>query len=193
MAAPTTGKEWRAKTRPVLTLPSGNRVRVKRPDILKMAGDKQLPDVITNMVMAGVMGVKPSLPDFTQPENMATLNDTLDVMCRACFVEPRIVDNPQTDDEIALSDVDLQDKIHVFGWAFGAEGEQVATFRPGQVGDMGTVPASQPVSPDPGATVGSAEQVDFLDAEPLRAGVRQLGRRRTQQDTQEVGETAQNA
>ncbi|MCZ2077911.1 MAG: hypothetical protein LC130_23270 [Bryobacterales bacterium] len=165
-------------------------MRVKRPDILRMAGEKQLPDVITNMVMAGVMGAKPSLPDFTQPENMTILRDTLDVICRACFIEPHIVDDPQANDEIALTDVDLQDKIHVFGWAFGTEGEQAASFRPGQVGDLGVVPTGQPVPSDARPVVADQEYMDRVAAKPGRKGVRELGGERTRQDAQENGEAA---
>lgn len=44
---------------------------------------------------------------------LENLERVCDIVCRAAFVNPRIVDDPQGDNEIGIDDIDLPDKIHV--------------------------------------------------------------------------------
>lgn len=140
----TSGSVWRAGE-PV-KLPSGNVARLVKPEILSLAADPDAPDLLIGLVMDGLKKKKsPAIPEIT-PKNLPDLMKMFNSICRACFRQPRIVEDPKTDDEISIRDVSDFDKIYVFGWAFGMEGEIARSFRPQPGGDVGTVPGGDEIS-----------------------------------------------
>lgn len=119
---PTGGKEWRAPREEgyVKQLPSGNvaRLRPVTPDQLLTTGE--VPDILTplvvRMLFEGADGSE--LTQLTDPqklvENAGATVVLFNTICRLAFVEPRIVANPQGDDEISIDDVPLLDRSFVF-------------------------------------------------------------------------------
>lgn len=122
---PTRGTDWRRPREEgfTLELPSGNvaRIRPVALDVLLRNGD--VPDLLTPWVAKTIYeGVDTDELDkllsvdtlVEQSEGMLAL---IDAICAAAFVEPRIVEDPQADDEIAIADVELQDRGAVFSLA----------------------------------------------------------------------------
>lgn len=119
---PTSGAAWRQPRTEGYTkeLPSGAvaRLRPVSPDQLIAAGE--VPDILTPLVLKmlfqGSDGSE--LSQLTQPEQVLShAGETvklINAICRLAFVQPRIVDDPQTDDEISIDDVAIIDRSFVF-------------------------------------------------------------------------------
>lgn len=144
----TSGKQWRTGT-PV-QLPSGNVAALRRPSVLTMVSGDDAPEFLKHIVADNINGRKPSGTTFEiTPENLPGLNQTLEKVTRACFANPRIVDDPQGEDEISLADVSDGDRIAVFQWLIGDALETAQSFPAQQVGDVGAVPDGDGVQPAP--------------------------------------------
>jgi hypothetical protein len=66
----------------------------------------------------------------------------INAVCRAAFVQPRIVDEPATDDEITIDDVTIIDRYFVFQLAT-QPAEVLRTFMFPAAGAVATVPDSE--------------------------------------------------
>lgn len=135
----TSGREWRSRDEAVeFTLPSGKVALLKKPDVLEILADPDIPDLLTNKVMEGMTGEKPKAE--IQREDIPRLLKTLNKMCVACFVSPRVVETAQADDEIEVRHIDFQDKLAVFNFAFGQEGVLAQSFRHQPLADVPDLP-----------------------------------------------------
>ena len=122
---PTRGVEWRKPREEgfTLALPSGNvaRIRPVALDVLLRQG--KVPDLLTPWVAKTIYdGVDTDeLEKMLSVENLVEQSDEMlsliDAICTAAFVEPRIVEDPEAEDEIAIADVDLADRGTVFSLA----------------------------------------------------------------------------
>lgn len=125
----TSGKDWRsASDAQEITLPSGKVALLKKPDVLELIADQDMPDLITNQLMSNLTGA-PAAKVEVKREDMPKMLNILNKMCKACFVEPRIVDNAAAEDEIELRHIDFNDKVAVLEFAFGQEGLKAQSFR----------------------------------------------------------------
>lgn len=158
----TTGREWRQGY--VRTLPSGKTVRLRKPSLLGLTSHGQAPDLLTGIIIAGIQG-KPTnsvaMEDIT-PETLESFVKALNTICQGCFLEPRIVERAQAEDEIEVGDIEDNDKMAVLMWALGKEGALGSSFLAGSTAGAGTAPGSGSVpaatQPDPGP----AERLDSL-------------------------------
>lgn len=119
---PTSGAAWRQPRTEGYTkeLPSGSfaRLRPVSPDQLITTGE--VPDILTPLVLKmlfqGSDGSE--LAQLTQSgELLSHAGETvklINAICRLAFVQPRIVDDPQSDDEISIDDVAIIDRSFVF-------------------------------------------------------------------------------
>lgn len=111
---PTSGKEMRARHRVTLPLPySGDVVTVRAigPDAILRLG--RLPDALTPVIAELMEGKEDQLKAVLKPQTLEDAQrqlELIDVVCRCAMVEPRIVDDPQKDDEIGIDDLDWRDK-----------------------------------------------------------------------------------
>ncbi len=112
----TVGVHWRTKQREgvVVELPSGMiaRVRGVQPDMVIRMG--RLPDGLTPLI-AKLMENRRADPDAEDllPKTLEELSQQLEFMravCECALLEPRIVVDPQADDEIAYDDLEWADK-----------------------------------------------------------------------------------
>lgn len=129
---PTRGIDWRKPREEgyLLALPSGEsllpsgnfaRIRPVALDVLLRQGT--IPDLLTpfvaKMIYEGVDTKE--LDALLSVEKLAEQSDEMlaliDAICIAAFLEPRIVADPQADDEIAIEDVELADRGTVFSLA----------------------------------------------------------------------------
>ena len=133
-AQPTAGTVWRKKAREgaLIDLPSGNTARVRNVPISLFF--TQAP-AITNSLM-GVVGEFINKKEGEKAEDAITnlINtkakeffEFVDIVCRLAFVSPRIVDTPQGEDEIAVTDLEDADKMAVIQ-LLGMPAEQLEPF-----------------------------------------------------------------
>lgn len=148
---PTSGAAWRQPRTEGYTkeLPSGAvaRLRPVSPDQLIAGGE--VPDILTPLVLKmlfqGSDGSE--LSRLTQPEQVLVhAGETvklINAICRLAFVQPRIVDDPQSDDEISIDDVAIIDRSFVFQLAT-QPAEVLRDFRLSPtITDVATVPDEQ--------------------------------------------------
>jgi hypothetical protein len=151
----TSGKQWRSAGVP-RQLPSGKVALLRRPSVFTMLSDEDAPDFLKQIVIDNIQGHKSSNgKEFKiTTENLPQLTRMLERVCRACFANPRIVDAPETDDEIAITDVEDTDKMEVLTWWIGGRLGAAQTFPAQQMGDVGAVANGDSVQPAPLANGG---------------------------------------
>lgn len=137
-----TGRQWREKVEAGvwITLPSGLDVRVGSvgPDVILRTG--QVPDSLTPLLADMINGrpVEPPVPK-TQAELLEQM-DFMNAVATSALLEPRIVDDPQAEDEIALRHLDIGDRAFLVG-LLGATLKQLETFRDEQARGLEVVAA----------------------------------------------------
>jgi hypothetical protein len=122
---PTKGSDWRKPREEgfVLALPSGNAARIRPVALDVLLRNGEIPDLLTpfvaQMVYSGVD--TDELDKLLSPEKLTEQSgemlELIDAVVTAAFVEPRIVADPQADDEISIADVELADRGTVFSLA----------------------------------------------------------------------------
>lgn len=141
---PTSGREWRKPREEgyVITLPSsGYSVRLRPVPLPTLVVQGKIPDTISPLAAEALWGADED--DKRDAKELLTATMELyDFVCRAAFVEPKIVDEPQGDDEISIDDVDFYDKQAVFNAAL-APGAALRNFRDQQGRNVGAVHAGK--------------------------------------------------
>lgn len=106
-------------------------VRLQQPDLVQLFSEGDAPDLLSNIALghlngggveAGVQITKDNLPDLLQ---------TLNLICRASFVEPKIGNDKG---QLPLERIPFNDRMFVFQWALGAEYQPTKNF-PEQTGE----------------------------------------------------------
>lgn len=113
---PTSGAVWRRPRMEgvVIPLPSGNICRIRPVALDVMITSGKLPDLLTPLA-AKTLWTELDTDQIGDVAEMATgMAELFGTVCRAAFIEPRIVDSPEADDEISLEDIDFADKAAVF-------------------------------------------------------------------------------
>jgi hypothetical protein len=107
----------------VVTLPSGLEVEARKPDVLRLiveTPDENVPTYLIEKFSAGqTAGVEEAdtMPPVMNKDELRKMSLFMDIVVKAAIVWPVIVDHPQAEDEIAISDLDMADRQHVFMWA----------------------------------------------------------------------------
>lgn len=133
----TSGTEWRKNREQgeLIQLPFCGRfvrLRTVRPDTLVRLG--KIPNVLTTLVLNMIYDrgeedqFEKFLTNVESREEALEMLESLRVVCTASMVSPKIVDNPQADDEISIDDLDLGDRSYIFRLAF-VPAEALSTFR----------------------------------------------------------------
>ena len=134
----TAGSAWREPRQQGIPveLPSGNIARIRPVEPQALLKQGEIIDILTPLVakmlfqgadataetIAQVLGE--AVTTDADGDNTAQLKEAAgkladlervcDIVCKAAFVDPRVVDDPQADNEIGPDDIELADKIHVF-------------------------------------------------------------------------------
>jgi hypothetical protein len=118
-------------------------VLLRRPDVIDLiASDGNVPDLLSDLVMRGVNGGEQVELGITK-ENLPDIGKTLDIVAKACFVQPKLWDNAEADGEhIPVKWLTFQDKSFVFAWALGGEYQSAKSFRDEPDAGMDAVPSS---------------------------------------------------
>lgn len=136
----TSGKAWRSKARAshLVELPSGFIARLRPVSIDTMLLSGELPDVLSTLA-AQTLFSDVNFDDIADEGNTSKgYVDLINKVVPAAFTDPRVVDNPQGDNEIALSDIEWGDKVIVFQLAL-LPTDALSTFREEQERDVETV------------------------------------------------------
>ena len=160
----TSGKEWR-KLRAEgveVQLTSGMVVRVKSIGYAAVLKSGYVPDYLTATVIDAVEGKKFTFPEAETPEQVLQRADFIAALCKLMLVSPRIVDDPQADDEIGMDDLEESDRFCLLAM-WGSPTAWLRNFRFGQATDVARLLAQQsspavaePVpSPETGTSTGS--------------------------------------
>lgn len=133
----TSGAQWRKRTRGgvVLTLPSGNvaRVRSVSPDTVLRLG--KIPDALTPIVADLMTGRIDETKGPSTYEELMGYTEFTNSVIAAALLEPRVVDDPQAEDEIAIDDIEWVDKEFLVA-LFGRTTQFLESFRQKQIGHV---------------------------------------------------------
>lgn len=112
----TQGAQWRKEMQEgvEMALPSGFKARIRGVNLSTFIEIGNIPDLLTPLVVEMVNGK-------VDPQNMTIEDyrkyvDIYDAFCETCFVSPRVVDDPQAEDEIGLEHICDEDKMFVFAF-----------------------------------------------------------------------------
>lgn len=109
-------KEWREQQRAIRTeglpleLPSGLTVYVRNTTLAAVLTADGVPDSLTPIVAKLLSGGVEDI-EKTGLEKILLADSVMsETVCRLTIISPRIVKNPQADDEIAIEDLDSEDR-----------------------------------------------------------------------------------
>lgn len=146
MAQPTSGKQWRAPREQgeLVRLGSGYVARLRPVDVGALLASGTMPDILTPLAARIVYEGADAQEqiDAALLQQSVEMLEMFNVVCKAAFLEPRIVDNPQADDEISIEDLSYVDRAQVFNVCI-QPAEVLRTFRLQQESDVATVPDGQ--------------------------------------------------
>lgn len=136
----SSGRAWREKVREgvVLQLPSGfvARVRGIQPDTLVRLG--RIPDALTPVIASIMDGSAENTGDLSSMDDLRNYAELVNAICISAMVDPRVVDDPQADDEIDIDTLEWADKVFLAS-IVGATTKQLELFRREQTGDVDAV------------------------------------------------------
>jgi hypothetical protein len=119
----------------VVTLaPTGRVVRMRTVKPRHMLQLGEIPDILAELVIKVLYGqmTPEEYRDFfalsERKEHALALTESLRVVCTAALIEPRIVENPQADDEIGIDDLEDGEQRIVFDLAL-LEASALSRFR----------------------------------------------------------------
>jgi hypothetical protein len=141
----TSGKQWRKRREEGVEIkfPTTNNIARIRPlDVDFFIKQGRIHNLLESAVFENLTGKE--ITAYTEDEITAftTTLDFLDEVARACFVSPKIVDEPTADDEISVKDVTLDEKYFLFGLLV-RPAQALDSFRPEQTGDVASVAAAK--------------------------------------------------
>ena len=134
----------------VTPFPSGNNYRVRTVGAAHLLRRGNLPNILLSYVIDAIYnGVTDEKMDVfmalqEREEHARDFLKSLQIICEEIFMEPRVVENPQADNEISIDDIALVDQ----GWAFKlafAPAEALRPFRPEPQADVVSIPESENV------------------------------------------------
>lgn len=115
----TSGAEWRRlrEEGQHVTLPSGNVARLRPVSFEELLRAGRIPNPLLSTLrrMMGLDRIEQNAPrDLAkETEDMILL---MEIVCKSAMLEPRIVDDPTEDDEIAFFDLTSADRDYVMDW-----------------------------------------------------------------------------
>ena len=115
-----------------LQLPSGFVFTVRRPNIKSYAVSGRLPEnLLQKMIEAEKRGATAAVSDDLSTDETVELLAFQALLVKKACVVPRIVDDPQTPEEIRFEDLDDDDFLYLSQWCNtgSVEGENFDKFR----------------------------------------------------------------
>lgn len=148
VAIPTAASSW-IRAGEVVELPSGNFARLQRLNLLELIREGQIPDPLAGK-LESIISKKQSLEktakDVSKNINIEEMEQVLSLVAKNAFLEPKIVDDPQNDNEISIKNVSVDDQSYVFHYANGGLAD-IERFRNQQARALQTLLDGDKVSP----------------------------------------------
>lgn len=130
MANVTSIADWRKKNEVVqrdqptvpLLLPSGVTIEACRPPLDEWIASGRLPDSLVRTYLAAHPGPETEHAPAVEEVDQATALESITAMRRlvcATVVNPRVAENPETEDVMALADMPTKDFFFIYQWALG--------------------------------------------------------------------------
>lgn len=122
MTQVTSGRDWRQPKTAIVLLPSGNYAEVRNVkigDVVALLGN--VPDTLTPVAQKALFDIldngltQEKMEQMSPIDLMQASGRLFDVIAKLAFVNPKVVDDPANDNEIAVSDIDDVDKEWVMG------------------------------------------------------------------------------
>jgi hypothetical protein len=136
---PTSGVEWR-KTREkgvAVKLPSGFTACLRPISFETILLVENVPEPILKAIAEVTLGKKDDF-ELDGIEDARNAYIFSRIVCRTCFVSPKIVDNPTADDEISADDLDVGD-INFVTRLLYEPALKLSIFHPSESEEMETV------------------------------------------------------
>ena len=138
--APSAASAFKKRSGGLLTLPSGETVKVKNPGgIRAFISAGMIPNSLMSLVESSLAGKPIDIKDALAPDgeintdmvtDMMALNDRITM---ACVVEPKVYPVPEDeedrqDDRLYVDELEDDDKMFIFQWATGGT-KDISQFR----------------------------------------------------------------
>lgn len=134
----TSGSDWRKPREEgfIKTLPSGKSARLRPVDMGVLLASGEVPNLLTPLAVGRIMGEEeleePVDENEALREHTTEMVELMNLVCKASFLEPRIVEEPTEDNEISIEDLEFSDRSFV--WSLATQGaEMLRKFRLGEV------------------------------------------------------------
>lgn len=151
-------RRMREQGETVTIAPTGRRVRMRTVKPATLLREGHIPDMLAELVI-GILYGKITEEQYQaffslneRKEHALELAESLRVVCAAALLEPRVVEDPQADDEIHIDDLEQGEQRFIFDLAF-LEASGLRRFRHLQETDV------EPVAQEPEPEL-PAEPVD---------------------------------
>lgn len=148
---PTPASAWK-KTGDVLTLPSGNTLRVTNPGIMGLAHKGLVPNSLMTVIMDAVQKGKEPKPEEIMSENLdiAEMFGMMDNAIIEMAQEPKVLPLPEEGEprdpaSLYIDEISDEDKTFLWQWATGGTAD-VEQFRRESTRDMGALLGQQAVA-----------------------------------------------
>ena len=141
---PTTGLAWRKPRQEgyTIVLASGNSATLRPVALDLLITSGKLPDLLTP-IAAKTLWVETAPSTLADQAELAKgFADLINLIVPLAMLSPRVVEQPQADDEISLDDIDFQDKLIIFQLATGGA-TALRSFRQRQAADLEPVSDKQ--------------------------------------------------
>lgn len=143
---PTSGATWRKPREEgeVVTLPSGNVARLRPVALDQLIISGKLPDLLTPIAAKSLWTETDTASIGDQVETAKGFAELVNLVVPLAMLTPRIVADPQADDEISMDDIEFSDKIAIFQLATGGS-TVLRAFRERQEADVDALPDSEDI------------------------------------------------
>lgn len=145
---PTPGSEWRRARQEgeVIRLPSGNYARIRPVALDRLILSGQLPNLLIPYAARMLWEPITTREIAEETEQAKGYAELVNIIVPAALLSPRVVDNPQGEDEIGLDDLDFDDKAMIFQLST-ASAEALRSFRRQQERSMAAASGEQDDEP----------------------------------------------
>jgi hypothetical protein len=155
---PTDAATWmQAYAGIVVTLPSGLRVRLRPVDLITLVMDGHVPDRLTPVVADMIYEPGAGTDEYDAVERALHVRreqmPVINAVCKAAFLEPRIVDDPATENGITLDSLPVTDRIRAAGMVMSGV-DHLRKFRDQPAPTVAPAPDGEPVEPEAEPTGG---------------------------------------
>lgn len=111
---PTSIKEWRNNSSKLVTLPSGNVMKLKRVALAELIGLGRIPDTLTGLAVTLI-----NKSTTLTAEQLKEYVEIVNIVVMAAADEPKVA-RTASDNTLGIDEIDWVDRVQIFSWGNGA-------------------------------------------------------------------------